>query len=656
MEQPPASTPSERLKAIGLAGTLFLLNAWVTLRLFRIEYTTQMGSIEAAFISLARYIRDHFPHLDWFPLWYGGIPFPDAYPPLLHATVALVSGAAKISPGLAYHAVTASVYALGPAVLMWAAWRLGASLYAAFTASLLYSVLSPAVWLVREIRFDTGGWFGPRRLVTLVRYGEGPHLVSLLLVPVAAAMLHLAVEKRSPVRFFAAGLTFAAVALSNWIGAFALALAVAAYVLARFDRSWVLTAGVGLYGWALAMPWTSPATIATIRANAPLVGGKFEPGRAFPVVLLTIAVSAVGAAWLLRRWAVPLRVRFGILFLVATGGIALSSYWFGFSLLPQPQRYHLEMDLAFWLAVALCLPAKPQWAAIAAATAGLVALPVFVHQRRIARGIEEPIEIASTVEYRISRWLGEHMPGQRVFAPGTINFWMDAFSDTPMLPGGFDNGMRNVYLQHVIYQIYAGERRQTAVDLLKIFGCDAVVGGGPESREFYHPYAHPEKFNGMPEIWRESGDVIYSVPRVRSLAHIVSADDLPPETPAYDTGPLRRYIEAIDEPAGAAAFRWTRQNRAEVSATLQAAQLLSVQVTWDKGWHARVNGQSRRVWGDKLGQMVVEPRCAGPCTIELEWDGGMDMLAAKFLSSTALGGGLIWILIWRRRSGSMRTN
>jgi hypothetical protein len=62
--------------------------------------TRQMGSIEAAFISLARYIREYFPHLTWFPLWYVGIPFADAYPPLLHFLVAGVSDASGASPGL----------------------------------------------------------------------------------------------------------------------------------------------------------------------------------------------------------------------------------------------------------------------------------------------------------------------------------------------------------------------------------------------------------------------------------------------------------------------------------------------------------------------------------------------------------------------------
>jgi hypothetical protein len=314
------------------------------------------------------------------------------------------------------------------------------------------------------------------------------------------------------------------------------------------------------------------------------------------------------------------------------------------------------MDLAFWMAAALCVPVRLHGGRIVVAAALIACAPLFVHQGRMAREIERPIEISSTVEYRLSRWLAGHMPRQRVFAPGTIGFWMDAFSDTPILSGGFDNGMRNTRLQDVIFQIYYGDRQNVALDWLKAFGCDAVVGGGPQSREFYHPYNHPEKFEGLRELWRESGDVIYSVPRQGSLAHIVSAEDLPPGTHAYDTRPLARYLTAIERPDAAAGFRWTGENRAVLQADLRPEQLLSVQVTWDRGWKAHVDGQSRPIREDKLGQIVVEPRCRGKCTVELYWDGGLEMQAAWGLSFCALAGGVIWIGVWRRRSGLTTTN
>ncbi len=635
------------------------MNAAVTPRLFALEYSSEMGSIEAAFIGLARYIRDHFPHLGWFPLWYGGIPYPDSYPPLLHWMVALASAAGHVSPALAYHAVTAAVYALGPAALFWAAWRLGASRASAFLGALGYSLLSPACFLVREIRADTGGWFGPRRLVVLVRYGEGPHLLALLLLPFALGMLHLALQKRKPAHYFGAALALALVALSNWLGSFALALMVSAYLLARWDRAWLAAAGVGCWAYALALPWLSPSTVATIRANAPLVGGRFESGLGQKIYAAGFVGGLILLAWGMRRAKWPAGARFAVLFLAGTAAIVLPAYGFGLALVPQPLRYQLELDMAVWMTLAICIPLSRR-AAMAATLIGVaIAIPLFFHQRRIARGMERPIAIESTVEYQVSRWLGTHMPGRRVFAPGTTGFWMNAFSDTPMLTGGFDNGMRNVFLRDVIYQIYYGDQLSTALDWLKAYGCDAVIGGAPGSREVYHPYNHPEKLYGLPELWRQGEDVIYAVPgTTRSLGHVVRASELPPITPpAYDTRSLSPYLAAInDNSRPQAALRWRDPGDVSISGSFRPDSLLSVQITFDKGWHANVQGQPRRVWGDKLGQMVVDPQCNGPCTVELNWDGGLEMQIARFGCEAALAGGVLWILLWRRRSGSIKTN
>ena len=240
---------------------------------------------------------------------------------------------------------------------------------------------------------------------------------------------------------------------------------------------------------------------------------------------------------------------------------------------------------------------------------------------------------------------------------------MDAFSETPLLNGGFDNGMRNTFLQDVIFQILAGDKRETALAWLEAFGCEALVGGDRESREVFHPYAHPERFHGMPELWRDGPEVIYDLPwRRRSLAHAVLRSDLVAvRPPAYDATILRPYLAALeDRSLPDADFRWNGASAATVTANLRPEHLLSIQVTWDQGWNARVGGESRRTWSDTLGQMVVEPRCKGACTVELFYDGGPGMRAARWISLLALAGGLLWILVtktlWRKRSDSTTTN
>ena len=659
----PSAAAWNQYGSAAAALTLFVVNAYITLRLYHVAYTREMGSIEAAFISLGRYIRDHFPHVTWFPLWYGGIPFADAYPPLVHFMVAGVSAASGASPGLAYHIVTAAFYSLGPVALFWAVMRLGASRSRAFLGALGYSMLSPACWLVREVRYDSGGWFGPRRLVAMVRYGEGPHIASLLFLPLAVGLLHKAIERRRPRDFVLAALAMAATVLCNWIGAVGLALMMVAYLSAGLSKGWKSTwlraVLVGIYAYAIAMPWVTPSTIATIRASAPRLVGFKSSGWPFWLFAALLPVLA----WLLKRCGLPPAPRFAALWLFGPAVLALAAYWFRLDLMPQSARYHLEMDMAFWMAVALVpwgrLPVRAGWIG---ALVALLAIPLVVHQHRQARELETPIDIQSTAEYKISHWFGEHLPGRRVFAPGSVAFWMDAFSDTPMLVGGFDNGIRNQTLWDVNFQILFGDQSTVALAYLKAFGCDAIVGDDPGSREAYHPYAHPERLHGLPELWRDGAEVIYAVPRRGSLAHAVRAADLVQEIPAaYETKALVPYLAALDDPSRPeASFRWRDPASATVTADLRPQDLLSIQVTWDRGWNAAVNGRPRRVWGDKLGQLVVEPRCTGACTVELTYDGGFELRFARWISVLALAAGALWIgltqTLWRRPSDSATTN
>jgi hypothetical protein len=625
---------------------LFSLNAFVTLRLFHSQYIAQMGSIEGAFIGLARYIRDHFSHLSWMPLWYGGIPFPDSYPPLLHFTVAGVSALTHISSGLAYHIVTAVFYSLAPVALYWALGRLGATRSAAFIAAVGYSLFSPTIWLVPSFRRDIGGWFAPCRLDAMVSWGEGPHITALMFLPLAIGALYVAIRRRTPAACFGAALAMAATALSNWIGGFALALAGASFLLANIDGAWLRLGFIACWAYAIAAPFVTPSTVATIQANAPLVAaGGFKPN---PVLEAAFAVGALAIGWALSKWKVERPIRVAALFFYFTAGITLPAMWFKLGVIPQPERYHLEMDLAFWLLAGLVASrvrvANPR---ILIAVGAVICLFAAIHQHRRAQELEKPIDIASTAESEISLWLGAHNAGQRAFAPGTIGFWMQAFSDTPMLTGGFDNGERNTFLPDIIYQIYAGDRQDTMLAWLKAFGIGVIVGGAPNSREVYHPYAHPEKFDGLPEIWRDGPEVIYAVPRRRaSLAHAMLPSDLPQERPpAYYAKPLDHYLAALDDPAlPDASFTWRGTGSASIAGTFAPEQVLSVQITFDKGWHATVGGEPRPILQDKIGLMVVEPRCSGPCVVELFYDGGIEQQAARWLSAAALLAGIVVVI------------
>lgn len=637
------------------AAAIFAVNAFITLRLFGAGYIDQIQSIDAVFIGLARYIRDHHNDLRWFPLWYGGIPFPDSYPPLLHTLVASVSGLARIPAVNAYHFTVALAYSLGPVALYWTVRQLGAGEYSAAGAALLYSVVAPSCWIVNEVRHDGNGVWAPRRLFVLVEWGEGPHITSLLFLIVSIGLLHLAWKNRRPLLCVAAGLGMTATVLSNWIGAFALTIAVAAYLLSYADRRSrtrvFMTAGIAVFAYMVAMPWAMPSVVQTIRANAPLVGG-FETSPTQKIFVFLYPLGLLAVAWILHWRKVPPSRRFGILLFAGMAGIALPAYWFNLSLLPQPKRYHVEMDLAFWMAAALLIRWRP---AVLAVVAVLV-LPLIYHQHRIAHGMERPLRMEQSAEYRIANWLTVHMPGQRVFAPGNDGFWLNAFGDVPQLTGGFDNGTRNLFIPDVNYQIYAGDKTQVSLDWLRAFGCDAIAGDDPESKEYFHPLAHPGKLHGLQELWRDGPEVIYSTGRVRrSLAHVITAGDLlAARPPAYASDALRPFLAALDDPRlPEAQLAWRGQSAAQISSTLKPDQLVYVQITWDKGWQATVDGQARVTRADVLGQMVIEPHCTGPCVVDLTYTGGTEFQIARVASITALIAAFFWILLsafdYRRR-------
>jgi hypothetical protein len=536
----------------------------------------------------------------------------------------------------------------------------------------------------------------------------------MCLLPLAIGLLHVALQKRKPWYWVAAALAIAAVPMSNWLGGMALAICIVAYLFAGLPaggktvRTLLCTGAVGIYAYAIAVPWLSPATIAVIRANAPRVADNFQADWTQRKFAIAVAAVFLLAAWAMARWNVPRHTRFACLASLILFSSTMGRLWFRLSLLPQPDRYALEMDMFLWLAVVFAVwpllhrvfawwgrlqPANarlrallfsPSHVAIRATTGvppwgrewllprlpavaivlllAVACVPIVKHQRRSARWIARPIDIRTTIEYKTAKWLDAHMPGARVFAPGTIGFWLNAFSDAPQLTGGFDNGIRNPTVPPVIFHVYAGDKQQYMVNLLRAYGCDAMIGGGADSAEFYHPISHPEKLRGLTELWRDGGDAIYDIPRrSRSLAHVMRPLDLVRQPLSFQGfTALDPYLAALDSSAyPAASFRWRAPSAATVTADLQPDQILSVQIAWDKGWNASVDGRPVSMSRDELGQMVVEPKCGGPCTVELKYDGGTEGIYARAVDRLALAGGGLWILVtilWRKRSGLTKTN
>jgi hypothetical protein len=635
---------------------LFLLNAWLCRELFTIEYTKYVDSIEAAYISISRIIMQHWGDLLWFPEWYGGIPQQNSYPPLLHVLVAAVAALLRISPALAHHAVSATMYALGPVTLYLLVARLAKSRAAAMLGATVYSLVSPSALLSHEIAYDCGGRWSNRRLHVLVRYGEGPHISSLTLLPLALWALDRALDSRKPLNVLLAALAMASVATTNWLGAFALAAGVLCLLLARSQgasrevmRMWLFAGMLGGIAYAIASPWIPPSTIHLVRLNSPTVGDFRDAIGRMPWVLSLAVAGALLLKAGMERARLERDVQFFALFVYLMGGIALSGIWFQFHVVPQPERYHNEMDLAIcglagvaaWRGLKRFDP-RIQWA-FALALACLL-LPQVHRYRRFARERITPIDMHETAEWPMIQWFGAHAGATRVFAPGAVSYWMNAFNDVPQFGGGFDQ-CRPFPLNPVgSYLVYAGPLEPdrhlvAALDWLKAYGVRELGVAGAETKQAFHTFRNPADYAGLEALWRgEGGDAIYRVPaRWDTLAHVIRRGEWvsyqPPD--AMVLGQIERYDMAIERVP--AQVKWTSRHSVQIRAQMHADEFVSFQENWHPGWEARVNGRECRVSGDGLGLMLIEPLCEGDCRIELRYDGGWEMRLARLVCLLAAG-------------------
>jgi hypothetical protein len=370
--------------------------------------------------------------------------------------------------------------------------------------------------------------------------------------------------------------------------------------------------------------------------NAQASDATYFGGLHVTALVVFLALLA-GLHLIFQRNEVDRSLRFFVYFVITTGCVVLGKLWGNVSLVPQPHRFHLELEMAvialavYPLAIVWKLCSKTfQYGAIAI----VAALCVFQIRgyHRYANSLTRPIAITGTTEYRMAKWFEAHLNGQRVFAPGSVAVWMNSFVDTPQLVGCCDQNVPSFEERIAFFTIYsdmnAGSRAAEISQLwLKAYGVHAIGMTGPQSREFYKPYAHPHKFDGLlPELWRDGDDVVYGLPgRSPSLAHVIYSSQEVVRGPVngLDVDPLRPYVAALDDPSlPLAEARWINTHELQISTVMTPEQLVSLQISYAPGWHAKANQRSAPIHADALGLTVIQPACSGACTIDLVYDGG----------------------------------
>jgi len=269
--------------------------------------------------------------------------------------------------------------------------------------------------------------------------------------------------------------------------------------------------------------------------------------------------------------------------------------------------------------------------------------------------IAPPGDLHQTIEYRAATWAEEHLPGVRVLMPGSIAQWTNAFAPVPQFSGSSWSIAVNPIQQRGLGAALSGgdtlaEDERVAVAWLKAYGVGAVCVPGPKSPEFWKPFRHPGKFEGLPVLWRVDDTTIYQIPRLSaSLAHVVPESAVIRDSPraAGDKAGIERYVAALDDlTLPPAELQWQGRNRVRIQTAAHPGQAISVQVSYHPGWHVTVGNRHPQLRKDGLGLIWFRPECDGPCAVRMDYDGGWELRLCRWMGYLALAALLLAVPAW----------
>jgi hypothetical protein len=619
-----AVTRGEQLRGISYAGVILWVNAYICRDWFH-HPTAWTQTLHGYWAAIAR-LADGWLHPSWWPFWDFGIPFEFTSAPLVPALAAALAGLRHTSHLMAVESVSAIFYCAAPVALFVMAWLLTGAPGYSFFAALFYSLLAPAQILAPEGVFSWAGFLGPHRLMLQSLWDETPRAAALTFLLLFILLLARAVEARRPVYSVAAAVLLALSMLASPFAAISAAISVYSLVTARQPNRWRAIALVAILGSAMAARFLPPSLwFAMGAASAAHETWNFG-------VITTYAALAVGwltLAHFLERWTKDWQLRFFALWAYAMSSGPLLAHWLDRRILPQPDRFRIEMEAT--VALLIVFAARPLLGrsprliqASMVIMIVLLSIPQLIHHRRLAKDVLYPADVTKTIEYRVAKRTASDLPGRRVMLPGSIAHWANAFTEIPQFSGSEGTLAYSQTQQRAMTSVYQGDAAES-IALLKAYGVSEVVVSGPASREQWKPFSHPEKFDGiLPVLWIEDGVTAFRIAqRSASLAHVV------PETAL---GELDRYNAALDDPAiPEASFTWNNRNHAEIRAFIAPGQVISIQISYHPGWHATIDGRALGLHRDALGLMWLRPDRSGPAVVELNYDGGWELRLCRWI-------------------------
>ncbi|MCA2971280.1 MAG: hypothetical protein INH43_22400 [Acidobacteriaceae bacterium] len=629
--------------------------------LFKTKYLENWTSIDATFIADARYLAENWPHPGWQPLWYGGTRFDYIYPPALRYGSAALAKYAGLLPARGYHLYTAILYVIGIGGVWLFVWVATRARTRAWLAAAGVALLSPSFLVLDHIRNDVNPYM-PQRFNVLIRYGEGPHMSALALLPFVFAAAWWGLRRGHPAQLALAALAAALVVSNNFYGATALAiffpvLTWAIFVTTRDWFVWMRAGAIALLAYGLTAFWLTPSYLAITNRNLAIVS---QPGNLWSAGLAVLLAAAIGFLSWRRAAGNPVHAYS----IFVWGGAAIISlnvlghHWTGraFRVAGEPERLVPELDLFLVLVGGEIIRRVWQRERLAAALLVLASfLPAWGYLTIPWRHIRRTSEAAQRLEYQIPEWVAKNRPGARTFAMGTVRFWWNGWFNEAQIGGGSEQGLINFDLMKLYWTTVLGNESKAALLWLQATGNDLIVMNDAKSALPIQDFEFPHRFDGtLPVVYDDGkGNWIHEIPRRwRSLARVVRLAEVQPLLPVRDGEDLERltpYVQALEQgPDSPAPTRWLDPRTLRIEATVEAGEALAVLVSYDPSWRARADGREFPVERDALGQVrILAP--AGTHRIDLFWETPRENQIGRMVFALAVVV-FAW-LCWRGRRG-----
>ena len=600
---------------------VFLFTAILIKPYFKAKYTDKWASIESTFIADARFLADHWPHPQWQPLWYGGTRFDYIYPPMLRYGTALGIRLFGWWPVKAYHFYAALLYAIGIAGVYFLM-RIGTkSRGGAYLAAISTALMSPIFLFMPRFRNDA--WLlHPQRLGVLVKYGEGPHMSALALIPIALGFAWLAFEKPRLWAIACAALFAAGVVSNNFYGATALAtlypILVWAFWITRQDKRILLPACIiPVLTYGLTAFWLVPSYFQVTIENMKYVselGTTWSIWVAFATLIIFVVITdklAKGKPG--RTWEVFLAG--AVVFFTLN---VLGNFYFNFRVTGEPLRLLPELDMIYIMLMVYLL--SWMWRRPQIAWHGLAALIVVAsfwtthsYLMRAWDIVPSWPDHTNRVEYQVTEWLAKNMPDARHYPSGSVRFWFDTWHDLTEVGGGSEQGLINGTVNKAQWEINLGPKPEPTIAWMQAMGADTLFVADAQSQEFYKDFLYPHKFDGaLPVIYDDhKGNTLFRVPRrfPDRIRVVDTAKMNAAQAPRYndDMQRLNAYIDVIERgPDSPATLKRAGTDGMHAHATVSAGQSVLVQESYDPAWRAWAGGKPVGIRHDIMGQMLLD--------------------------------------------------